>query len=89
MNCPICGQPNHCGVATSSINESGSACWCFHVSIPDGLIALVPPHLRGKSCICRSCVDAYHESDKESSALERCGLKNDCSTSAADNGLLK
>ncbi|MGO4370459.1 cysteine-rich CWC family protein [Paenibacillus sp. 2TAB19] len=68
MNCPICGQTNHCGVESEPSSQSGSACWCFQASIPAELIALVPPEQRGKSCICQNCVKAYHESNKESSA---------------------
>ena len=48
--CPLCGKDNNCMV------DSENPCWCTNLEIPTQLIALLPLHLQGKSCICMSCV---------------------------------
>lgn len=52
--CPLCGRPNHCGRAEDP--TGGKACWCREAVIPASLLKKVPENLRGKSCICPSCV---------------------------------
>ncbi len=52
--CPICGKKNHCG------QEHGAPegnCWCRYIRIPQELIELVSEDLKGKSCICRDCIN--------------------------------
>lgn len=54
--CPLCGRENRCGEA-----EGGAGrCWCFDLKVPPALLARVPEALRGKACVCRECVQAYH-----------------------------
>jgi hypothetical protein len=79
MNCPLCNQPNECGI--KAVQEGQADCWCFHVSMPKELLEQLPAEHRGKACICRSCLSHY--------LAARPGLKNVVSTSAADSGLLK
>jgi len=31
------------------------------VTVPQGLIDLVPPELQRQACICRSCIEKYNE----------------------------
>ncbi|WP_424767166.1 cysteine-rich CWC family protein [Paenibacillus sp. sgz302251] len=62
MECPICGEPNHCGV--KDVKEQGVECWCFHEHFPKGLLALVPEEKRGKACICKTCSTTYKEASK-------------------------
>jgi hypothetical protein len=50
--CPLCGEINQCGA------ESGD-CWCFHSKVPMALREQIPTELRGKSCICRKCVEDF------------------------------
>lgn len=60
MNCPICGQPNECGII--AFKEQGTECWCFNEKFPMGLLEQVPEESRGKSCICRQCTITYNDS---------------------------
>lgn len=55
--CPFCKKPNLCGVSDVG------GCWCGKVEIPMELIEMLPE--RGKSCICRSCVEAYHANPEQ------------------------
>lgn len=50
--CPLCGSMNQCGV------HSGD-CWCFHTKVPSELRERIPVELRGKACICKTCVEQY------------------------------
>lgn len=52
--CPLCGRPNECQLCTAAAYKG--PCWCATVSIPEELLARVPPELRNKACICRACV---------------------------------
>lgn len=51
--CPICGKPNNCAVSTAG--RFDGACWCKDARFSATLLAAVPPDLKGKACICRSC----------------------------------
>ena len=53
--CPICQQNNGCML------HSTERCWCMDISVPQGLIDLVPPWLQRQACICRSCIEKYNE----------------------------
>ncbi|MAG67181.1 MULTISPECIES: cysteine-rich CWC family protein [Pseudomonas] len=50
--CPFCAGANACAA------ESGS-CWCFNLSVPEALLALVPTEQRHRACICQHCVRAF------------------------------
>ncbi|MBI4292960.1 MAG: cysteine-rich CWC family protein [Betaproteobacteria bacterium] len=54
--CPLCGGPNGCAPAASG--TFGSPCWCNEASFSPELLARVPEAIRGKACICRTCVAA-------------------------------
>ncbi|MDN3651023.1 cysteine-rich CWC family protein [Reinekea marina] len=54
--CPFCQQDNSCSA------QSKEPCWCFNVSIPNELVALVPPQQINKHCICSVCLSKYQES---------------------------
>jgi hypothetical protein len=56
--CPLCNQPNNCGLADPA-NTDGN-CWCFRVVLPNRVVQGVPADAVNKRCICRACVDAYH-----------------------------
>lgn len=51
--CPLCGQPNACGVA------GPGPCWCSLETVPAGLLDRIPPALRGKACVCRRCIATH------------------------------
>ncbi len=51
--CPFCRQPNGCMLHTDE------RCWCMEVTVPQGLIELVPPALQRQACICRVCIEKY------------------------------
>lgn len=51
--CPLCHRDNGC-----MMHES-DRCWCMDITVPQGLIDLVPPELQRQACICRSCIDRY------------------------------
>ncbi|QJE98963.1 cysteine-rich CWC family protein [Luteolibacter luteus] len=54
--CPLCGAPNECAAAISGSFDT--PCWCRNIVFPDELLATVPADLKGKSCICRACVES-------------------------------
>jgi len=53
--CPLCHKSNGCMMHTSD------HCWCVDVTVPQGLIDLVPLELQRQACICHSCIDKYNE----------------------------
>lgn len=58
--CPLCGQPNACpNLGTADISRS---CWCNDpaLSFPTELLEQLPAEAKGKACICRACVLAFH-----------------------------
>lgn len=56
--CPLCGQPNECQLCTTAAYKG--PCWCEQLSIPEELLARVPPEQRNQACICRRCVMDFH-----------------------------
>jgi len=60
--CPLCGRDNRC--AAAACLDDASSCWCFSASIPKQLLERIPPELRGKSCVCSRCVEAYREEQR-------------------------
>lgn len=62
MNCPICSQPNECGI--KAVQENGADCWCFREKFPEELLQQIPINIRGKACICKRCLFAYQASLK-------------------------
>lgn len=56
MKCYFCGQPNGCELGEKT------TCWCEQVHIPNTLLEKIPENERGKSCICRKCVEKSHNS---------------------------
>lgn len=56
--CPLCGEENHCHMATG---KDPMSCWCTKRSIPEGLLLLLPEEAKGLACICEACVRAYEE----------------------------
>ncbi len=55
--CPLCGQDNNCQCHEKE-------CWCYHIEIPKELLELVPEGKKGKSCICKSCIEKYKEENR-------------------------
>lgn len=54
--CPLCDRINRCG----EVAGGGGRCWCFDLKVPAELLARVPTAARGKACVCRDCVAAFH-----------------------------
>lgn len=52
-SCPICGVPNGCPMAQGG--GMSEPCWCEGVVTTPRLLAMVPPSLVGKACICEPC----------------------------------
>ena len=48
--CPLCAEPNHCGVAAGE-----ERCWCFDAALSAGALARIPEPARGLVCICAKC----------------------------------
>jgi hypothetical protein len=48
--CPLCGEDNACGVA-----RGAGTCWCFATTIPEDVLARIPPELRNVGCVCERC----------------------------------
>jgi hypothetical protein len=59
--CPLCGQPNRCEV------QLQQGCWCMNTDVPSVLLAQVPIHLQGASCICNRCIAKYHQQHAQDS----------------------
>jgi hypothetical protein len=64
--CALCGGSNGCGnlLNASNINKSSvknTSCWCMapELIIPEALLLQVPKALKGKACICQSCIKNY------------------------------
>jgi prepilin-type N-terminal cleavage/methylation domain-containing protein/prepilin-type processing-associated H-X9-DG protein len=60
--CPLCGQPNGCQLCLPGAGKG--PCWCSTVKIPAALLARVPEILRGRACVCRSCVENFQREPK-------------------------
>ncbi len=65
QRCPLCQQFNHCGNLNNphKSNELASSeldCWCLQQTIPLELLDSLAPELRGKACICQSCVNQFN-----------------------------
>jgi len=53
--CPLCRQSNRCDV------QSSQGCWCMNTQVPAALLAKVPEHLKGISCVCNNCIANFHQ----------------------------
>ena len=63
--CPLCGQANGC--LNLGVQDVNRTCWCNDPAIkfPQALLASIPAQLRGKACICKSCVLRFSPSEQE------------------------
>jgi prepilin-type N-terminal cleavage/methylation domain-containing protein/prepilin-type processing-associated H-X9-DG protein len=59
--CPLCGGPNACQLCTSAAYKG--PCWCASVEIPRELLARVPEELHHRACLCRACVETFHQTE--------------------------
>ncbi len=59
IRCPLCGEPNACGLAAG-----GTSCWCFTASVPSATIEQVPAEARGVVCICAACARRALEAER-------------------------
>ncbi|MCA1201267.1 cysteine-rich CWC family protein [Priestia flexa] len=57
ITCPLCGKKNGC---QHVLKEEEFTCWCAEEEFPDALKAK-----SSHSCICKSCLQAYKESQRE------------------------
>ncbi|TXI69893.1 MAG: hypothetical protein E6Q49_13305 [Limnohabitans sp.] len=57
-HCPLCGSPNHCAMERPQAGSEQAPCWCSREQFSAQLLQQVPEPLRGKACICQSCVKA-------------------------------
>lgn len=48
--CPLCAGDNNCAVA-----RGRGECWCFTRSIPDDVLARLPPEVHLRACVCATC----------------------------------
>lgn len=51
--CPLCGGDNGC--------RHNKECWCHSVTIPKELLDRVPDDKKGRTCVCKSCVDKFNK----------------------------
>lgn len=59
MLCPICGQPNQCGLAlVPDADKADAPCWCRNLTISPEVLAKVPADQRNLACICPRCAAA-------------------------------
>ncbi len=52
--CPLCQAQNNC------MAYSETPCWCNNIKVPQELIDLVADELKGKTCICLACIQAFN-----------------------------
>jgi len=52
--CPLCGKDNNC-------QHGQGGCWCDNVIFPQYIVDLIPDDKKGKSCICKSCLEKYQK----------------------------
>ena len=52
--CPLCRGQNLCQA------QSEKGCWCVGLDVRQGLLDLVPESMKGKACICQSCIERYN-----------------------------
>jgi hypothetical protein len=63
--CPLCGNPNRCGVAALE------GCWCGKMEIPIELIEMLPePRM---TCICVECVYSFQQNPQEFIRINQTG----------------
>ena len=48
--CPVCGEPNTCGMA-----QGNTECWCTAVKIPQAALDRIPSEAKNVACICARC----------------------------------
>lgn len=53
--CPVCGAPNRCQLATAALYKG--PCWCGEFTVPAERLRRLPEHARGR-CLCRGCLAA-------------------------------
>ncbi len=53
--CPLCEQINRCDASSSQ------GCWCMETQVPAELLAKIPAHLKGKTCICNGCIERHKQ----------------------------
>lgn len=52
--CPICKKENKCAAV---LGTDPMKCWCMTINVPKELLATIPEEERGKSCVCKECVE--------------------------------
>ena len=62
--CPLCEQSNRCDVKAST------GCWCMNSQVPQALLAKVPAHLKGVSCVCNACIARYQQQQILNASVE-------------------
>jgi hypothetical protein len=70
--CPLCDGDNDCQLCTSAAYKG--PCWCMSMQVPEALLERVPQDLRRRACICRPCIEAFHNEPK---AIESAPLQQD------------
>ncbi|MGI3131033.1 cysteine-rich CWC family protein [Halopseudomonas pachastrellae] len=61
QTCPFCQQENSCAASSGD-------CWCFRLSVPPAMLALLPAELRDRDCICQACISAYQAAPEDFAA---------------------
>lgn len=54
-SCPLCGQDNNC-------QHGQGKCWCEAAKFPKHILDMIPDDKKGKTCICKSCLEKYQKS---------------------------
>src|SRR3954468_2280696 len=62
--CPLCNQRNGCQLCSAGIHKG--PCWCASLTIPEELLAGLPPELRNGACLCRQCVAEFWRQRRQS-----------------------
>ncbi len=62
--CPLCNQLNGCPLCSADVHKG--PCWCASLTIPEELLARLPPELRNKACLCRQCVAEFRQQRRQS-----------------------
>ena len=66
--CPLCGTPNECQLATHDCYKG--LCWCQKVNVTADALEKLPREMQRAACLCRSCLERLARGEKWSPVSE-------------------
>jgi len=54
--CPLCHEANACAMEwAKATGQAAPRCWCVDAVFTPALMAQIPEHAKGMSCVCARC----------------------------------